>query len=73
MSWEIINQILGWAATDREFAQALLEDPIAAIQARGFVLTEGEEKVLTSISAGNLQQLSQILLKKIPRQQNNAI
>lgn len=73
MSWEIINQVLGRAATDQEFAQELLADPIAAIRIRGFVLTDEEEEILSHTSARNLQQLSQILLKKIPRPQSNGI
>jgi hypothetical protein len=66
MSWAIINQILGLAAIDKGFAQELLKNPVGAIQARGFQLTPEEQRVLIGISASNLQEFSQRLIRELP-------
>ncbi len=71
MSWAIINQILGLAAVDKEFAQVLLKDPVAAVQARGFQLTPEERRVLNGISASNLQEFSQRLIQELPPNQSD--
>ena len=65
MSWKVINQILGLAAIDKEFAQKLLQDPLAAVRTHGFQLTSEEQKVLGEISASNLRDLSQQLLQEL--------
>lgn len=67
MSWKIINQILGLAAVDKEFAQALLREPLAAVQERGFQLTAEERQAFSTISASNLQEFSQHLLQELKR------
>ena len=71
MSWATINQILGLAAVDKEFAQALLKDPVAAVQARGFQLTPEEQRVLSGISASNLPEFSQRLIQELPPSQSD--
>ncbi|MEO8972867.1 MAG: Os1348 family NHLP clan protein [Ktedonobacteraceae bacterium] len=65
MSWQIVNQILGLAAVDKEFAQALLKEPVAAVQARGFSLTPTEQEVFSEICASNLNELSQHLMRRL--------
>ena len=65
MSWEIINRILGLASVDKEFAQRLLENPYAAIQTQGFHLTHEEKMVFKEISAKNLHELSQELMRRL--------
>ncbi len=65
MSWKIINQILGLAAVDKEFAQALLKEPVAAVQARGFQLTPEEQEVFSGISASNMHEFSQRLIQEL--------
>ncbi len=66
MSWIVINQILGLATIDKEFAQKLLQDPLAAVRAHGFQLTPEEQKVLREVSVGNLCELSQYLIQELP-------
>ncbi len=65
MSWKIINQILGLAAVDQEFAQKLLQDPLAAVGAQGFELTPEERHIFREISASNLREFSQHLLQEL--------
>ncbi len=65
MSWEVVNQILGLAAVDKEFAQALLKEPVAAVQERGFQLTPEEQRVFSEISASNLREFSQHLFQAL--------
>lgn len=69
MSWKIVNQILGLAAIDEEFAQELLKNPLTAVQARGFQLTSEEQRVFSEISASNLQELSQHLIRELHHNQ----
>lgn len=61
MSWEIINEILGLATIDKEFARELLQDPLAAVQKRGFPLTPKEQEVFGAISTNTLQEFSRDL------------
>ena len=65
MSWRIVNQILGLAAIDKEFAQELLKEPLVAVQARGFQLTPEEERVFSAATVSNLQELSQYLIQQV--------
>lgn len=65
MSWEIINQVLGLAAIDPEFASLLLANPDVAIQTRGFQLTPEEQSVFQNARAKNLQELSQQLIDRL--------
>ena len=67
MSWEVINQILGLAAIDQTFAQALLNAPVAASSARGFHLTPAEQQVFSQTSARTLHEFSLYLLQVIPQ------
>lgn len=62
MSRKTINAILGLAAVDEAFCRALLANPLAAIQARQFVLTDEEQEIFKTISASNLSALSQQLV-----------
>jgi hypothetical protein len=65
MTKRIMNQILGLAAVDGEFAQQLLKNPLEAIQAKGFPLTPEEQEVVSEISASTLQEFSQYLTDKL--------
>ena len=65
MSWKVINQILGLAAIDKEFAHKLLQDPLAAVRTQGFQLTSEEQKTIREISASNLREFSQHLLQEL--------
>lgn len=67
MSWEIINQVLGLATIDAQFAQELLKEPLAAARRRGFQLTPQEQKVFSETSASNLGEFSQHLLQALNR------
>ena len=70
MSWNIVNQILGLAAVDKEFAQELLKEPLTAAQARGFQLTPREQRVFNAISVSNLQEFSQHLIQELDHNQS---
>lgn len=65
MSWKTINRILGLAAVDQHFWQALQRDPLAAIQAQGFELTREEQAVLSKIAVRTLAEFSQCLLDEL--------
>jgi len=65
MSWETINQILGLATLDDDFCQALLQEPLRAIQKRGFQLTQEEKEVFNHITAGTLPELTQHVFDKL--------
>lgn len=71
MSWEVLNQILGLAAVDRDFAQALLQDPPAAARAKGFQLTSEEEQVFRESEARDLPQFSRYLLQAFRHQRRS--
>lgn len=62
MSWKMINAILGLATVDEEFCRSLLANPLAAVQARQFELTEEEQEAFRTISAANLSEFSKKLL-----------
>ncbi len=62
MSWKILNRILGLAAVDPQFWQALQMDPLAAIQAEGFDLTPEEQALMSKAATENLAEFSQYLL-----------
>ncbi len=65
MSWEIINQILGLAALDKDFARELLKNPLKAIHERGYSLTSEEEEVFSEISTSDLYTLNKCLRQKM--------
>ena len=67
MSWKTINRILGLAAVDQGFWQALQQEPLAAIQAYGFELTAEEKEVFRTISTSDLSEFSQYLLDQLDR------
>ena len=62
MSWKAINVILGRAATDEDFCQKLLKDPVKAIKQQHFALTKDEEEKLSRIVAHDLADFSQQVL-----------
>lgn len=62
MSWKTLNGILGLAAVDKQFWQELKADPLTSSQKRGFVLTEEEKAVFSSIKVETLAEFSQCLL-----------
>jgi hypothetical protein len=69
MSWETINQILGLATIDQKFACELLQEPLAAVQTRGFQLTAEEQGVFSQHSAKDLNTLSQYLMQRLHHEQ----
>ena len=62
MSWQIINEILGLAATDKQFAQELLVDPVDAVIKRGYHLTATEQEAFRRSASGAIDTFSQNLL-----------
>jgi hypothetical protein len=62
MSWKVINKILGLAATDPGFFQALQQQPLTSIQAQGFILAPDEQAVFEKIDATDLSEFSQRVL-----------
>lgn len=67
MSWQTLNQILALAATEPDFCQDLLHDPVATIEKHGWCLSQRERQVLASLSARDLSDLSQQLLGYFPQ------
>lgn len=65
MSWKTLNRILGLAATDQHFWQALQEDPVAAIQSQGFELTPEEQAIVSRGAVETLPEFSQYLLDSL--------
>ena len=65
MSWHTINEILGLATIDPAFRQALLQNPLPAIHAQGFQLTDREAQVLASTQANDIYELSQKLIERL--------
>lgn len=65
MSWQIINEILGLATIDKEFARELLKNPLTAVQKQGFQLTPKEQEVFNTISANTLQEFSRDLFQAL--------
>ncbi len=63
MSWKVIDQIFGLVAIDQEFAQEILEHPLAAIEKRGFTLTDEEREALKHAQADNIQSFSRRLME----------
>lgn len=62
MSWQTINEILGLAATDKQFAQELLIDPVDAVVKRGYRLTAAEREAFRRSASGAIDTFSQNLL-----------
>jgi hypothetical protein len=64
MSWQTLNEILGMASIDEQFAGELLADSVEAIQSRGFSLQPHEQKVLKGLVFSSLVELSQLLCEQ---------
>jgi hypothetical protein len=62
MSWKTINAILGLAAVDETFCQALLKNPVQTIRSRNFELTASEQEKIKRIVAEDLTEFSQKVL-----------
>lgn len=62
MSWQIINEILGLAATDEQFAQELFTDPVDTVMKRGYHLTPTEQEAFRCSTSETLDKFSQNLL-----------
>lgn len=62
MTRKTINAILGLASVDQVFCQQLLDNPLQAVQAKNFELSEDEQEIFRRISARDLYEFSQILL-----------
>lgn len=65
MSWQVINEILGLAATDEQFAQALLANPVDTVTKHGFHLTPREQEAFRHSATGTLDEFSQNLLSHL--------
>ncbi len=66
MPWKTINEILGLAATDDEFACELLISPIEAAQKHGYRLTKEELEAFQMSRTDNLSYFCQDLLRYLP-------
>lgn len=62
MSWKIIHEIFGLAATDDDFAQELLANPVDTVEKRGYPLTEEEREAFQLSTADTLSLFSQQVL-----------
>ena len=63
MSWKTINEILGLAVTDDDFAQELLANPVDAVKKRGYRLTAEELEVFRLSASDTLPLFSQRVLR----------
>lgn len=63
MPWKTINEILGLAATDDEFARELLTSPIETAQKHGYRLTEEEREAFQMSRTENLSYFCRDLLR----------
>lgn len=59
MSWKVINELIGLASIDQDFCQELLTNPLDAVEAHGFPLTDEEKDVFGSIQVRNIHEFSQ--------------
>lgn len=65
MSWDVIHEIFGLAATDEAFAQELLTSPVEAIEQRGYSLAPEERNAFQGSTADTLSLLSQDVLRQL--------
>jgi hypothetical protein len=65
MSWRVINEVLGLAMLDSAFAKQLLQNPVEALHAHNFQLSQEEQHVFSECRARTLQELSQCLLDRL--------
>lgn len=72
MSWQVINEILGLAATDEQFAQELLADPVDTVLKRGYCLTAVEQEAFRRSACGALDEFSQNLLHHLAQKPGDA-
>ena len=65
MSWKILNEIIGLASIDQNFCQELLADPLKAVEAHQFSLTDEEKNVLRGIRANDIYEFSQYVYAQL--------
>ena len=65
MSWKTINEIISLASFDPVFCEALLHDPVSAIETQGFELTCEERKVLQGCASLTLVEFCQGVLQRL--------
>jgi hypothetical protein len=65
MSWKTINRILGQAAIDPDFRQRLQHDPLTALAAEGFELTQEEQEAFTRFAGLPFPAFCQRLLDEL--------
>jgi len=65
VSQEILQAIIGMAVTDREFREALLSQPRAAVE--GFALSDEELSVVSSIRAKTLERFAARLEQRLSK------
>lgn len=63
MSWKAINEIIGLAATDDDFAQKLLIRPVETAEKWGYQLTPEEQEAFRLSASDTLSSFSQKLLR----------
>ncbi len=71
MSWKIINEILGLAVTDDDFAHDLLTNSVDAVEKRGYRLTTEEREAFHLSSSDTLLLFSQRLLRNLSTAPSN--
>jgi len=65
MSWKTINEILALASMDPAFREALQSDPLSAVEAQGFELTDEERHVFQECSSLTLAEICRVLLERL--------
>lgn len=62
-----LEQVLAMAAADRSFLQALRADRLGAVQARGLVLSDSAQRMLSAVSDQQLRAMLEQLAAGPPR------
>ena len=65
MSWKTINEIISLASLDPIFREALQRDPVCAIEAQKFELTNVEREVLQELASLTLVEFCQAVLERL--------
>lgn len=65
MSWKTINEILALASLDPAFRDAFQRDPVSAVEAQGFTLTDEERRVFLECMSLSLAEFCQGLLARL--------
>lgn len=65
MSWRVIHEIFGLAATDDDFARELLANPVEAVEKRGYLLTEEERGAFRQSTSETLSVFCQQVLSHL--------